>query len=88
MKDVNADGYVLLAEAIIKTAMLDYKRAVNKYRKNSEDYQAEMTIHECEKFFLRDVDFYMLGDRIAGPVTLKIIQERLFGKCIERGEKG
>jgi len=78
MANFDNDGCVLLAEAIIKQAVLDYGKALKEHQNDPQNHIAEKTIRDCERFFLKEVDAYMLGNAIAGPTVLNSVRKRVF----------
>jgi hypothetical protein len=80
MGNYNIDGCVLLVEAIIKQAVQDYGKALKDQQKNPKNHMAEKMIRDCEGFFLKDVDHYMLDKNVAGPSTLESIRKQVFAK--------
>ena len=72
---LGGDPYENLANAIILQAVMDYRHALRKLRKSSEDYQAKDRIAEVERFFrsrwyslLTDVDGEMILERLRKEV--------------------
>ena len=51
MMNICIDGALLLAEALIKLCVKDYKRAMRTLRKNPDSYRAKDDIREIEAFF-------------------------------------
>lgn len=80
MANFNNDGCVLLAEAIIKQAVLDYGKALKEHQHDPQNHIAEKTIRDCEGFFLKEIDAYMIGEPIAGPTVLNSVRKRIFEK--------
>lgn len=50
-KTTNGDPYENLANAIILTAVDDYRRALKKYSKNPDSKSAKVEVDSLERFF-------------------------------------
>lgn len=61
------EGYESLAEAVVKRAALDYRKAWRKYRKGDESAMQE--ILRIESFFKSDY-----GDSLANGIAKKILR--------------
>lgn len=71
MKANKASGYTALANAVIETAAKDYLAALKTLKRQPENYHAQGTVAEIERFFesqwfmvLSEVDGLWLKDKL------------------------
>ena len=72
-KNLAEDPYERLANAIVLQAVMDYRRALRKLRKDSKDEEAVKTIVQVEKFFRSG--WYQLLTSIDGEFLLNKLRE-------------
>lgn len=71
--DLNRDGAYALAEAIVKTAIKDWKKAMRVLKRNPNSYQADVRRINCETFFLSDYFYLLTG--VDGNLLLNQLEE-------------
>ena len=64
-EDMNTDGAIALANAIVISASKDYRRAVKQLKKNPKNHNAMTVAMECERFF--DGDWIGCLTQVDGP---------------------
>ena len=67
------DGYENLANAIILQAVKDYRKALRKLNRNSQNKDAKRTVSEVEKFFRSD--WYKTLTSVDGELLIKKLRE-------------
>ena len=67
------DGYENLANAIILQAVKDYRKALRKLNRNSQNKDARRTVSEVEKFFRSD--WYKTLTSVDGELLIKKLRE-------------
>ena len=65
MKANKASGYTALANAVIETAARDYLAALKTLKRQPENYQAQSTVPEVERFF--ESQWFMVLSEVDGP---------------------
>ena len=69
------DPYKELAAAIMKTAIMDYKRAYKHYLRSPQSASAKAAAERQKKFFYSDW-FEVLADQVDGPRLAAMIEEK------------
>lgn len=52
------EGYNMLAAAVVRKAVEDYKNALKKVRRRPNDIGANKIIIDCESFFQNEISIY------------------------------
>ena len=71
---MNDDGVRSLCAAIVERAIKDYTLALRQLKRRPGSVSAEHTVHECERFFRRDMQMYADLD---GEDIIRRIQQRV-----------
>lgn len=75
MKDLNREGAERLVEAIVRTAIRDWKNAMSILADHPEAIGANKHKIECEKFFLSDYFYGLTG--VDGRRLLSMLQKEI-----------
>lgn len=67
------DGYENLANAIILQAVKDYRKALRKLNRNSQNKDAKRTVSDVERFFRSD--WYKALTSVDGELLIKKLRE-------------
>lgn len=77
--DIDREGAYALVEAVVKSAIRDWKSAMRVLQKQPNSYQAEVRRVNCETFFMSDY-FYMLTGT-DGNLLLDRLEEEFDNAC-------
>lgn len=76
METCNINGYEKLSAAVVEKAVRDYRFALKRLRRNSDDISADRTKNDCERFFRDEIGIYCSLD---GETIMRIIRDQVEG---------
>lgn len=71
------EGYNNLLAAIVRQAAIDYRRALKRLIRKPGCPEALQMVNECERFFRRDMKYYVNldGERVIAALREKVYKE-------------
>lgn len=75
------EGYNNLLVAVVKQAAIDYRRALKRLIRKPGDPESRQMVDGCERFFRRDMKYYVNldGEKVIAALREKVYKE--MGLC-------
>ena len=71
------EGYNNLLAAIVRQAAIDYRKALKRLIRKTGDPESRQMVDECERFFRRDMKYYVNldGEKVIAALREKVYKE-------------